>query len=468
MAKPPVARGGDLPATTDAYGLPAGTSTEEEDENLYHLPKIRRSIRRWTMVGFTTIFVFFGGFVGWAAIAPLDSAAVAPGQVSVLHSRQAVQHLEGGIIREILARDGDLVEAGEVVILLDDTQPKASLELLSKRYRALLALEARLIAERDKIGEVKFPKELVESQAEDVAELIQGQAAVFKARTNARESQISILKQRIEQSKEQIQGYQAQQAARAEQLKLIDEEVSTVKKLLETGNALKPRLLALQRARAEIAGQRGDLVANIARVKQMMGETELQMLNIDTEFHRTVTLELRDTQTQLQETIERVRVAQDVLARTKVRSPASGEVVNLKYFTPGAVLRSGDVIMEVVPTEDVRIVEAQVNPNDIDAVRVGEDARVRFSAFNMKTTPQLDGKVIQLSADRIQNPQTGLYYYGAKVAIPIESFRESGLDPSQLTPGMPATVMIWTGRRTALGYFVAPIKDAIATAFREE
>lgn len=456
-------------AVTDAL-IADGAVAPEEEANLYDIDAIRRSIRRWTMIGVFTIVMFFGGFVGWAAVAPLDSASVAPGTVGVFINRQAVQHLEGGILRELKARDGDLVKQGDVLVMMDDTQSRANLQINRKRYIALQATEARLLAERDMKDTIAFPPELLDAATKDpeTKEMLQSQLNVFEARKASTKGQESILRQRIVQSKEQIGGFEAQQRARGDQIRLINEEVATVQKLLETGNALKPRLLALQRAKAELEGQRGDLVANIARVRQVIGEAELQILNINTELQRQVTQELRDTQAQLLDTAERIRVAEDVLRRTEVRAPVDGEVVNLKYFAVGAVIRPGDVIMEIVPTNDVRIIDVKVNPNDIDTVRVGATARVRLTAFNQRETPQIDGKVIQVSADSILDPQTGISTYHARIAVPVEALRAADLDPSQLLPGMPAMAMIWTGQRTALEYFLQPFLTAMRTAFRED
>ncbi|MCC7273060.1 MAG: HlyD family type I secretion periplasmic adaptor subunit [Alphaproteobacteria bacterium] len=447
-----------------------GAVAPEEEENLYDLAAIRRSIRRWTMIGIGTVLMFFGGFVGWAAVAQLDSASIAPGQVAVYNNRQAVQHLEGGIVREIRARDGDVVKAGDIVVQLDDTASRANLQINEKRYRALVAMEARLIAERDSLPAIRFPSVLLDQATidEETKEIVQAQINVFEARRESIGSQEKILRQRIIQSQEQIGGYEAQQRARAEQIRLVNEEVATVQKLLETGNALKPRLLALQRARAELEGQRGDLIANIARVRQVIGESQLQIINLRTELQRSVTQELRDTQTQVVETSERIRVAKDVMSRTEVRSPVDGEIVGLRYFAVGAVVRPGDTIMEVVPKDDVRIIEVKVNTNDIDTVRVGATARVRLTAFNQRVTPQVDGKVIQVSADAILDPQSQLPTFHAKIAVPIEALRQADLEPSQLLPGMPATAMIWTGQRTALEYFLQPFTVAMNTAFRED
>ncbi len=466
---------GNLPAkkgensVAEAVLADAAIQPDEED-NLYNLKTIRASIRRWTIVGIVTILTFFGGFLGWAAVADLDSASVAPGTVGVFLNRQAVQHLEGGIVREIKARDGDIVKAGDVVLRLDNTQALANLQINQKRYRALQAAEARLLAERDDRSTIAFPADLVAEAVKDAEtkEIIDAQVNVFQARRASTKGQEGILRQRMIQSKEQIGGFEAQQRARGDQIRLINEEVSTVQKLLETGNALRPRLLALQRARSELEGQRGDLVANIARVKQVIGESELQILNITTEMQRTVTQELRDTQTQLLDTAERMRVAADVLRRTEVVSPADGEIVNLKYFAVGAVVRPGDTIMEIVPTNDIRIIEVKVNPNDIDTVRVGATARVRLTAFNQRVTPQIDGKVIQVSADAIVDPQTGIPSYHARIAVPAEALRAADLEPSQLLPGMPASAMIWTGQRTALEYFMQPFMVAFRTALRED
>ena len=419
------------------------------------------------LVGFAVIAVFFGVLGGWAALARLDSAAIAPGVVVVDTKRKTVQHLEGGIVGEILVRDGDRVHAGQVLIRLDETRPRATLELLRGRYMAAQALEARLIAERDHREEIILPESLL-GQRDDpkVAEIIDGQTNIFVTRQQTLSGQIGILRQRMAQYREEIRGIEGEIAAEGTQLRLIAEEIATVSKLLEKGLAKKPRLLALQRQQAEINGERSRNEASIARAKNSIAETRLRITELETARIDEVVQELRDTQTQQFDLVEKMRAAEDVLRRTAILAPLGGVVVDLKVHTHGGVIAPGEPLLDVVPSADRLVVEAQIDPDDIDVAHEGLTARVQFTAFNRRHLVPVKGVVTSVSADRLVDERSGLPYYLARIEL-ADDLPEA-LNGTSLYPGMQAEVMIVTEKRTVLDMLVQPIAQSFNRAFREE
>ncbi len=449
--KPPSQALGTL--RTPGQGTPEGPSR----------PQVVASV----LVGFAVIAVFFGILGGWAAQARLDSAAIAPGVVAVETKRKTVQHLEGGIVGEILVRDGDRVHAGQVLIRLDDTRPRATLELLRGRYMGAQALKARLIAERDHREEIVFPEPLL-GQRDDPkgAEIIDGQINIFETRRQSLSGQTAILRQRMARYREEIHGLEGVITAEETQLRLIDEEITGVKKLLEKGLAQKPRLLALQRKQAEINGERSRNQASIARANQSIAETRLRITNLDTARIDEVVQELRDAQTLLFDLVEEIRTAEDVLRRTAILAPLDGVVVDLKVFTSGGVITSGEPLLDIVPSADRLVVEAQIDPDDIDVVRVGLPARVQFTAFNRRHLVPVKGVVTSVSADRLVDERSGLPYYLARIEL-ADDLPEA-LEGISLYPGMQAEVMIVTGERTVLDILVQPIAQSFNRAFREE
>lgn len=419
------------------------------------------------IVGMATIVLFFGGFGAWSATAPLTSAAVAPGQIIVQGNRKRVEHLEGGIVKEILHRDGDFVEAGEPVVRLDDTRARATYDLLQGQYRAALALEARLVAERDGADRIDFPPDLMEVARQDpkVAQIVVAQNNIFEARRSTLEGQIKILQQRIAQAREEIAGLEAQEKSEARQLALIDEELVDVEQLVEKGLQRKPHLLALKRTKAAIEGSRGEHLAEIARARQKIGEATLAILDLKNQKLNAVVDGLREAQERIADLTERVRAAEDILVRTTIRAPQSGVIVGSKVHTVGGVIEPGLPLMEIVPQNDKLIVETKVRPEDIDSVHTGLPAHVRLSGLNRRTTPSIDGEVVYVSADRLSDPETGIGYFRADVEVEAASVEALGIT---LTPGMPAQVLIVTGERTAFDYLISPLADRFASAFKEE
>jgi HlyD family type I secretion membrane fusion protein len=433
---------------------------------LRHLPP-RPPVRAPVLSGLLILLVFCLGFGGWAALAPLSSAAIAPGFVRVESNRKTVQHLEGGIINQLRVHDGDIVQAGQVLIRLDRTQAAARHDALLHQYQSLRAAEGRLVAERDGRDRIAFGKELESRLGEPrVADILAGQESIFETRRRSYQGQIEILKQRVEQLRSEIAGLRAQVSSEDRQLALIAEETADVGSLVEKGLERKSRLLALRRQAALLEGSRGEHVAEIARAEQAIGETELEMFSLEDRLAAEVAEELEEVQSQLAETAEELRAAEDTLRRREIRAPIAGTVMDLQFFTDGGVIAPGVPILDLVPESDRLIIEAQVSPLDIDTVELGLPAQVRLIAFKQRSTPTLDGQVIQVSADSLSDEETATTFYKADVEIdPAELAR---LDGISLYPGMPAEVLIRTGERTLADYLLTPILDSFARAFREE
>jgi HlyD family type I secretion membrane fusion protein len=432
----------------------------------------RPPVRAPVLAGLLILLVFCLGFGGWAALAPISSAAIAPGFVRVESNRKTVQHLEGGIIEELRVQDGDIVEAGQVLIRLDRTQAAARHDALLHQYQSLRADESRLVAERDGRDRIAFDDQLEGRRGEPrVAEILAGQESIFETRRRSYQGQIEILEQRIEQLRSEIAGLRAQVSSEDRQLALIAEETADVDLLLVKGLERKSRLLALRRQAALLEGSRGEHSAQIARAEQAIGETELEMFSLEDRLAAEVAEELEEVQSQLAETEEELRAAEDVLRRREIRAPIAGAVMDLQFFTEGGVIEAGVPILDIVPESDRLVIEAKVSPLDIDTVEPGLPAQVRLTAFKQRSTPTLEGRVVQVSADRLSDDspsdeQAATAFY--KADVEIHSAKLARLDGISLYPGMPAEVLIQTGERTLADYLIAPVLDSFARAFREE
>jgi HlyD family type I secretion membrane fusion protein len=426
----------------------------------------RPYLGREIIAGLGIVGAFLTGLAGWAAFAPLESAAIAPGVVSVDGYRKTVQHLEGGIVGEILVREGDSVEAGQVLIRIDDTTPRASLDLLRGRWMVASALEARLKAERDGLAKTRFPDSLVAQRDEPKArQILEGQTNIFEARREALTSQTAILKQRVAQYREEIIGIEGQIQAETEQLELVQEELDDVRKLYEKGFARKPKLLQLQRRAAEIEGSRNLHQAQIARARQSIAESRMRASDLETTRLNQVVEELRKVQADLYDLYERLRAAEDVLARTGIRAPLAGTVVDLRVHTAGGVVAAGAPLLDIVPSDNRLVVEAKVDPKDIDVVRRGLEAQVRFTAFNQRHRAPAEGRLTSVSADLLSDEASGEQYYLARVEL--AEVQVASTDVAELYPGMQAEVMIVTGARSALDYLLEPLLRSLDRAFRE-
>ncbi len=418
-------------------------------------------------IGLSIILLFFGVIGTWAALAPLNSAAMAPGFVRVESNRKTVQHLEGGIVSEILIRDGDKVAAGQVMFRLDETQARATLELLKGRLLASKSLKARLLAERDDLDSITFPLELRDQMSDaNVREALEGQQRIFVARRASISGQTAILEQRIAQFRSEILGLKQEVKSQETQISLIKEELLDVEELVKEGLARKPRLLALKRERAGIEGDRAQSLALIARAEQNIGESRLRISELRTTLINEVVQELREAQSELFDFQEREHAAEDVLHRIEIRSPLAGTVVDLQIHTSGAVISPGQPLLDIVPSGDRLLIEAQVAPEDIDVVRPGLAAQVRLTAFSQRTTKPLEGIVESVSADRLTDEQTGAIFYLATVLLTEESGR--AVEEFELYPGMQAEVMIVTGERTAIEYLMQPLIRSFSRGMREQ
>jgi HlyD family secretion protein len=423
-------------------------------------------------VGCAAVVVALGGFGGWASTTDIAGAVIASGTVVVETNVKKVQHHIGGIIGEILVKEGSEVAAGQVVMRLDDTLTRATLGVVQSQLDLYIAREARLLAEQDGLGAVAFPQARSNGPTREAAEsAVAGEERLFQARREGREGQRAQLRERIAQIGEEIRGLAAQQQSKDSEIKYISEELSGVLELYKKNLVRIDRYMQLQRDQARLQGERGQLIADIARARGKVAETELQVLQLDQDFRTDVLKDLRETQAKIAELLERANAAADELKRTDVRAPQAGIVYQLQVHTIGGVISKGDTVMQIAPRADALIIEAKVAPQDIDQVAVGASVRVRIGAGNRRTTPDLEGKVTVVSPDLTHESEAtpkGMQtqqYYTARVALAEADLNSTG--ELQLVPGMPAEVYIRTQDRTPLDYLLKPLHEQIARTFRE-
>lgn len=425
--------------------------------------ELRIDIERPIRAGILLVVVGFFGFLLWASLAPITSAAVAPGVLVADSRNKDIQHLEGGIIRQVLVREGERVTAGQVLVRLDSATADANLARLEAARRSALALEARLIAERDGAESVAFPAEL--SASPESADAIKGQEMLFESNRTSKDSERGILEQRVAQYQEEIKGIEAQIRSENEQIALIAKEMAGSKELLDKGLERKSRYLALQRAAADLTGRRGGHVAQVARAKQSVGEMEERLVNLKSQRLTQTVSDLRDVQAKLADIAQQINAASDASRRLEVKAPVDGTVITIFRETPGGVVKPGETILELLPDHDQLVIEAHVKPEDIDTVVPGAVSRVRLTAYSQRRTSSLKGHLKDVSADRLVDAKTGRPYFLARVVVDAgELERQSEL---KLYPGMPAVVFIESGRQTMLQYFLTPLFGGIDKAFRE-
>ena len=427
-------------------------------------PKANTSIRTPVRIGLTIFALVFGVFGGWAVFAPIDGAAYAPGEVTVESQNKSVQHLEGGIIAEILVGNGDLVEPGQPLINLDRTQPQAQLDVARNQYMANLVREARLIAQRDGAVSIAWPATLDQNDPA-TREEINAQTYIFETRKTALEGNVDVLEQRIGQLENRVIGMEASRASRLLLAGSYEAELEDTRQLLDQGFSDRIRLRELERNFANFSGEAGELAANIASTEMQVGETRLQIQQIEKDFSNEVAAEFAETRTNLNDLLERIIALEDVVERTVIRSPDGGYVTGMQTHTVGGVISPGMIIADIVPEDDELVIEAQVSPNDIDRVALNQEANIRFSAFG-NMTPTIYGEVTNLSADSFQDQNTGLSYYTAEIMVTPDGMDDLG--ELVLMPGMPAEVFITTGERTFLQYLFKPFSNAVARSFRED
>ena len=422
--------------------------------------------RPYVILGLVVVLAMFGGLGTWAAVAPLAGAVIAPGEVSVSSHRKTVQHLEGGIVAEIGIRDGDTVERGQLLIRLDATRARAKLAIVVGQLRLMRARESRLVAERDGAEAIAFHPELLSQESDPVmAEILDGQRQLFAARRAALLGEIEILEQRTGQFREEIGGLEGLKRARERELAIIQDELAGLRALHQQGFAPLQRIRELERMAEQLEGERGEHTADIARAQNGIAEARLQILQLEKDTRESVVAELHEVQATVFDLAERRVAALDELQRLEIRAPLRGTIVGLSVHTVGGVVAPGEPVLQIVPEDDELVIRARVQPQDIDKVSIGHSARVRLTAFDLRSTPQLTGQVEVVSADRMTDPATGSTYFEVLTRIP-ESELDT-LDGLRLVPGMPAETFIETGERTPLSYLLKPLSDGFARAFRD-
>jgi HlyD family secretion protein len=428
---------------------------------------VRESIRLHLIVGLSVVVLLAGGFGGWASTAEISGALIAPGQIVVESSVKKVQHPTGGVVGEVRAHDGDVVKAGDIVVRLDDTVTKANLAIVTKNLDASMAQAARLEAEQRGLDKVKFPAQLTDRAGDpDVAAVMASESKLFDVRVNGRSGQKAQFRERITQLKEQIDGLSAQEAAKAQEIALVQKELDGVRTLYDQHLVQLSRLTQLERDAARLNGERAQLVAARAEAKGKITETELQIIQVDKDMESEVSKDLRETNDKIGEFVERKVTAEDQLRRVDIRAPQDGVVEQSTVHTVGGVISAGDVIMLIVPQSDDLQVEAKVNPQDIDKLQVGQKTLLRLSAFNQRTTPELNGLVSRVSPDVTTDQRTGQSYYTIRVSMPSQEIARLG--DAKLIPGMPVEAFVQTGNRTMMSYLMKPLHDQLMRAFREK
>lgn len=431
------------------------------------VPRTRSSLRRHLLVGLAVTTLLIGGVGGWSAFASISSAVIASGKVVVESNSKLVQHAEGGIVGEIAVRDGDRVEAGDLLVRLDGTATKANLAIITKQMNELETRRSRLRAERDDQRELVFPEGLEErARASGEFDSLEGERKLFQARFATLSGQREQLRERITQTHDEIAGLTAQRDAKAREIELTQQELELLSGLREKKLVPVTQYMALEREAAKVQGEHGQLIAEIARTEGRVSETQLQVLQLDKEFRETVLGELRTVEAELAELAERRVAALDQLRRLEIQAPQSGVVHQLAIHTRGGVITPGQALMQIVPQNDALIVEARVAPGDIDQVRSGQDAVIHFTAFNQRTTPQLNATLYSVAADLTEDERSGDQYFLARLRLSEAEMTRLGA--LKLSPGMPAEVFIQTGARSALSYLVKPFEDQLSRAFREE
>lgn len=426
-----------------------------------------QAIRRYLLASAVTIATLVVGAGGWAATANLSGAVIGTGTIVVEGSAKKIQHREGGIIGQIRVSDGSRVEAGELLIRLDDTITRANLAVITKQIDQLEARRMRLIAERDEEAKVTVPPEFSARMSEPaISEYVSAETALFTARRQTIDGQKQQLRQQISQTDQERGGLILRRDAKIEELSWIAEELKRVSSLSEQGLVQFTRLSELQRTKAQLDGERGQLISEIARAATRISETELQILQLDQDRRAEVLTEMRDIDNKLAELAEQRIAAQDQLKRIDIVAPQTGIVHELSVHTIGGVISPGETVMQIVPTDDKLVIDTKIRPADIDQVRSGQTAGLRFSAFSQRTTPEINGIVETVSADLNHNQQTGESWYSARIAIP-QAERDK-LGKLTLVAGMPVETFVQSGERSALSYLVKPLTDQVARAMRED
>lgn len=433
-------------------------------------PKIQRPTDNYkgvARIGYAIIGITFVGLLGWAALAPLDSAVIANGVVSAEGNRKTVQHLEGGMLRRILVREGQQVKAGQLLFELDPTQADAAVGITKNQFVALKAMEARLIAERDQRPSISFPADLLAQRADPmVARAIDDEQSQFLERRQTIAGQIDLMNAQRDQYQSEIEGIERQTQGLKDQLGYIEDELNDLRKIYDKGLVPRPRLLAMEREQASLSGSIGRLTADRAKAIQGRAETQLKIRQIKQQFFEEVSKSIAETRVKLAEVTEREVVATDTQRRINVVSPVNGVAQNLRFFTEGAVVRPAEPMVDIAPDDENFVVQAHFAPTDVDNVHSGMVTEVRLPAFHSRKIPILNGKILSVSRDRIADPENKTAYFLGVVSVDPKQLPKEVR--SKITAGMPAQVIVPTGERTVLQYLFSPLKDTLRTTMREE
>lgn len=420
------------------------------------------------LLGFAGLLLLVGVFGAWAVMSQISGAVVASGQIEVERNRQIIQHPDGGVVSELLVDEGDAVDRGAVLIRLNPTLMKSQLAVAEDQYFEVLARTARLAAERDGLDEPSFPEPLLKaaSEAEKIAELVDGQARLFQARKESMTREIAQLRTQSAQIRIQIEGIESQKASLREQLALIEEELANQQELLDKGLAQISRVLALRRQKAQLAGEAGELTAQQARARERIAEIDIAILSMQSRLREQAIAEMRDLQVRERELVEEINSLRDRLSRMDIRAPVSGVVYNLTVFGAESVVRPADPLMFLVPQDRPLIIAARVAPINIDELDIGQDVLLRFSSLDQRNTPEVLGEVVSVSADAFVDEASKLSYYRAEIVLRPGEF-EKLPEGTRLIPGMPVDAFIRTSDRSPLAYLMKPLADYFARAFRE-
>ncbi|WP_239495207.1 HlyD family type I secretion periplasmic adaptor subunit [Salinicola halophilus] len=430
-------------------------------------PRVPTSDRAARRFGIVVLTAALGGFALWSVTANLAVAVVAPGAVMVETSTKTVQHFEGGIIKEILVADGDQVEAGQALIVLDDTQPLAKLSIARAEYRMALASEVRLIAEQSDSDTLTMPQVLLDDTSPRVQAVVDVQRRLFDIRRQSLIDALASLDEKASQMRQQISGLESLQAVNRSRIDSLSQEAADYRTLFKEGLGDNQRLRELERQVLQYRGENAQHTAEIGQLGSQISENGLQKELHRQEYHQQVGEALRDAQAQVTDAEERVTALEDQVGRTTITAPVAGTVVGTQVHTRGAVVQSGQTVMEIVPANEAFIVEARVPDRDIDNVRVGQPAEIRFSAFNQRLSNVIAGEVVHVSADSFEDEATRTHYYKARVRV-TDAGQAKMTRSMELLAGMPAEVMLRTGERTFASYMLKPFSDMLARAMREE
>ncbi len=428
---------------------------------------MRSNPKPFAVAGYTVILLTFGVVGGWAATARLDSGVIAPGTIDVASNRKEIQHLEGGIIEEILVSEGQSVKAGDILMRLNDVQARSNLRVYTIRLHIAQAMEARLLAERRMEETLKLPEKLEKDATPEVKAAIADQQEIFQDRISILKSQNDILQTRIEQLHKEYEGLEVQKEAYQRRVEILQERLDRLRPGLENGVVQANVFSTYEEEYVEVKANVARMDTEKAKVEKTIGETEYQIIQTQQEFKERANSEYKEVSGQIKELVEHIKVAENVLARTEIRSPVDGFAQNLRFHTTGGVIRPGDVVVEIVPVEDRMVINARVAPIDIDSVHSGLVAEVKFSAFASRFMPIVTGEVDSVSKGTIvPSDQRQAPYYLARINV------SKGMVPDEieerLTAGMPADVIISTGERTVMDYLTSPLTDAIRKSMREE